>query len=94
VIFNNSRIAKLADAAVAPVEAAGFRVERVGNYNATYNVPVTTVFYDAGDEAAARTMLATVPGVQRMMPRSQTRILSTGALILVVTRDFPTDPTK
>jgi hypothetical protein len=94
VIFNDSRISRLADAAVAPVEAAGFRVERVGNYNSTYNVPATTVFYDAGDEAAARTMLATVPGVQRMVPRSQTRILQTGTLILVVTRDFPTEPSN
>jgi hypothetical protein len=88
-IFNDSRIPGLAQDAIAPVEAAGFTVDRVGNFLSVYDTPVTTVFFDPEDEAAARTMLDTVPGVERMVPRAQTSILGTGTLILVVTRDFP-----
>ncbi|MEX5707266.1 MULTISPECIES: LytR C-terminal domain-containing protein [unclassified Parafrankia] len=91
VVLNNSRIAGLADSAANRVEAAGFRVERVGNYLGQYNVPVSTVFYDPEDADAARTLLETVPGVERMVPRAETRIIETDTLILVVTRDFPTD---
>ncbi|WP_020572848.1 LytR C-terminal domain-containing protein [Parafrankia discariae] len=91
VVLNNSRIAGLADSAADRVEAAGFRVERVGNYLSQYNVPVSTVFYDPEDADAARTLLETVPGVGRMVPRAETRIIETDTLILVVTRDFPTD---
>jgi hypothetical protein len=90
-IFNDSRIQGLAEAAVVPVEAAGFTVDRVAGYYSRYDVPVTTVFYDPEDEAAARTMLDTVDGVERMIPRSETSILETGTLILVVTKDFPVD---
>ncbi|WP_018636289.1 LytR C-terminal domain-containing protein [Parafrankia elaeagni] len=89
VVLNNSRIKGLADDAADRVEAAGFRVERVGNYLSRYNVPVSTVFYDPEDADAARTLLETVPGVERMVPREETRIIETDTLILVVTRDFP-----
>lgn len=88
-IFNDSRIPGLAQEAIAPVEAAGFTVDRVGNFTSVYNTPVTTVFYDPEDEAAARTMVDTVAGVGRMAPRSETNIQETGTLILVVTKDFP-----
>ncbi|CUU57733.1 LytR cell envelope-related transcriptional attenuator [Parafrankia irregularis] len=89
IVLNNSRIAKLADRAADKVEAAGFKVERTGNYVGQYNVPVTTVFYDPEDAEAARTLLETVPGVDRMVPRAETRIVETDTLILVITRDFP-----
>ncbi|MEX5634305.1 LytR C-terminal domain-containing protein [Parafrankia sp. FMc2] len=89
VVLNNSRVAGLADDAADRVEAAGFRVERVGNYLSRYNVPVSTVFYDPEDADAARTLLETVPGVERMVPREETRIIETDTLILVITRDFP-----
>nr|MDT0664201.1 LytR C-terminal domain-containing protein [Micromonospora sp. DSM 115978] len=58
-IFNDSRISGLAQEAIAPVEAAGFTVDRVGNFLSVYDTPVTTVFYDPEHEAAARTMLDT-----------------------------------
>ncbi|KPM52981.1 hypothetical protein CcI49_21370 [Frankia sp. CcI49] len=89
IVLNNSRIAKLADRAADKVEAAGFKVERTGNYVGQYNVPVTTVFYDPEDAEAARTLLETVPGIDRMVPRAETRIIETDTLILVITRDFP-----
>jgi hypothetical protein len=94
VILNKSTIRGQAEAAVERVEAAGFRVDRVGNFTATYNVPVSTVFYDPGHEAAARTMLDRVPGVEKIIPKSDTNIQSPHPLILVVTRDFPTDLTE
>jgi hypothetical protein len=93
-IFNHSRIKGQAQAAVERVEAAGFRVDRVGNFIATWNTPVTTVYYDPEHAAAARTMLERVRGVERAVPRSKTDILPTGTLILVVTKDFPTDLTE
>jgi hypothetical protein len=94
IIYNHSRIQGQAQAAVERVEAAGFRVDRIGSYQGTYNTPVSTVYYDPEHEAAARTMLERVPGVERMVPRSKTNIRRTGTLILVVTKDFPTDLTE
>jgi hypothetical protein len=96
VILNDSRILGQADAARAPVEDAGFTVLRVGNYNGTWNVPKPTVFYEDADEAAARTMLDLVHGVAEMVPIRTTNItrVEPGTLVLVVTRDFPTELTR
>ncbi|WP_462186153.1 MULTISPECIES: LytR C-terminal domain-containing protein [unclassified Frankia] len=92
VVLNNSRVAGLAEVAAKQVESAGFRVERVGNYQSIYNVPVTTVFYD--DDDAARALKEAMPGIESIVPQSKTRIVSTDALILVITRDFPARPEK
>jgi hypothetical protein len=94
VILNDSRISGLADAAVERVQAAGFHVDRVGSYQGKFNVPVPTVFYDAGHEAAAQAMLERIPGVKKIVPKSDTDIRSPEPLILVVTKDFPTDLTE
>ncbi|ABD13739.1 hypothetical protein ThrDRAFT_01248 [Frankia casuarinae] len=94
VVLNNSRIAGLAEVAAKQVESAGFRVERVGNYQSIYNVPVTTVFYDDADADAARALKEAMPGIESIVPRSKTRIVSTDTLILVITRDFPAHPEK
>lgn len=94
VVLNNSRISGLADAAAAQVQAAGFPVDRVGNYVSIYNVPESTVFYEDGHADAARALQRAVPGIKRTVPRSETRIISTGTLILVVTREFPAEPEK
>ncbi|EIV95234.1 LytR C-terminal domain-containing protein [Frankia sp. QA3] len=94
VVLNNSRISGLAEAAAGRVEAAGFPVERTGNFQSIYNVPVSTVFYDDSDAEAAQALKDAVPGIEKIIPRSQTRIISTDTLILVITRDFPADPEK
>ncbi|WP_261567389.1 LytR C-terminal domain-containing protein [Frankia gtarii] len=94
VVLNNSRISGLAEKAAGQVEAAGFPVERTGNFQSIYDVPVSTVFYDDSDAAAAQALKDAIPGIEKIIPRSQTRIVSTGALILVITRDFPADPEK
>ncbi|SNQ52074.1 conserved hypothetical protein [Frankia canadensis] len=94
VVLNNSRITGLADVAARRVAAAGFPVERKGNYVSVYDVPVSTIFYDDTHEDAAKALQAAVPGIEKIVPRSQTRIVVPGALILVITRDFPADPEK
>ncbi|CAJ65319.1 MULTISPECIES: LytR C-terminal domain-containing protein [Frankia] len=94
VVLNNSRVSGLAEVAAGRVEAAGFTVERTGNFQSVYNVPVSTVFYDDDDAAAAQALKDAVPGIEKIVPRSQTRIVSTDTLILVITRDFPADPEK
>ncbi len=94
VVLNNSRISGLAEKAAGQVEAAGFPVERTGNFQSLYDVPVSTVFYDDSDAAAAQALKDAIPGIEKIVPRSQTRIVSTDALILVITRDFPADPEK
>jgi len=94
VVLNNSRITGLADVAARRVQAAGFPVERTGNYQSIYNVPVSTVFYEDSHEDAAKALQAAVPGIEKIVPQSQTRIVVPGDLILVITRDFPAEPEK
>jgi hypothetical protein len=94
VILNDSKIQGLADAARAPVEKAGFTVDRIGGYVSTYNVPVATVFYENDLQAAAQNLQRRVPGITKIEPISGTdiKLYEPGKLILVVTRDFPTAP--
>lgn len=92
VILNDSKIEGLADAATGPVKAAGFPVDRVGGYISTYNVPVTTVFYEDSLKAAAQNLQQHVSGIVKIEPIAGTdiKLYEPGKLILVVTRDFPT----
>jgi hypothetical protein len=92
VILNDSKIEGLADAATGPVKAAGFTVDRVGGYVSTYNVPVTTVFYEDSLKAAAQNLQQHVSGIVKIEPIAGTdiKLYEPGKLILVVTRDFPT----
>ncbi|ADP78229.1 LytR C-terminal domain-containing protein [Pseudofrankia inefficax] len=92
VILNDSKIEGLADAASGPVKDAGFTVDRVGGYISTYNVPVTTVFYEDDLKAAAQNLQQRVSGIVKIEPIAGTdiKLYEPGKLILVVTRDFPT----
>ncbi|WP_131768881.1 LytR C-terminal domain-containing protein [Candidatus Protofrankia californiensis] len=91
VILNNSRETGLAEIARARLEAAGFTVTRIGNYNSTYNVAVPTVFYEPEQEAAAKTMQELIPDVRAAAPKTA-HFISDDPLILVITKDFQTDP--
>ncbi|AEH11678.1 MULTISPECIES: LytR C-terminal domain-containing protein [Protofrankia] len=91
LILNNSREQGLADAARARLEAAGFTVTRVGNYNATYNVAVPTVFYAPERKDAAETLQELIPDVRASAPKSA-HFISDDPLILVITKDFQIDP--
>ncbi|MCM3886398.1 LytR C-terminal domain-containing protein [Frankia sp. R82] len=93
-VLNNSRIKGLAESAAKQVTDAGFQVSRTGNFQSTYNVPVPTVFYADGQAQAAQALKDAIPGIERIVPRSETRIVVEDPLILVITRDFPADPEK
>ncbi|MCK9920773.1 LytR C-terminal domain-containing protein [Frankia sp. AgPm24] len=93
-VLNKSQIKGLAEAAARKLTDTGFTVSRTGNFLSTYNVPVTTVYYADGQEQAAQTLKDAVPGIEKIVPRSETRIVVEDPLILVITRDFPADPEK
>ncbi|MBX6370958.1 MAG: LytR C-terminal domain-containing protein [Acidothermus sp.] len=84
VVLNNSRIRGLAADAARRLTAAGWRVDRVGNYSA-HILAETTVFYPDGDRAAAE-QLAQAFGVRRV--EAATADMSTTDLTLVLTRDW------
>lgn len=92
VVLNNSRVRGLADSAARQVSAAGFPVARTGNYISTYNVEVPTVFYEDAHRGAAEALMAAIPAIKKIVPRSETQIAVPDPLILVITRDFPADP--
>nr|MDT0664166.1 LytR C-terminal domain-containing protein [Micromonospora sp. DSM 115978] len=89
VVLNDSRIGGLARAAATRVEAAGFVVDRVGNYRGMWNTPATTLYYEPGHEAAAQVLRARLPGVVRIANIDDTQIPRYGKLLLVVTKEFP-----
>ena len=84
-VFNNSRIAGLGSRAATRVRAAGFTVAAVGNY--TGRIPVSTLYFAPGQDAAAAQVAAAVAGIERVLPRFDG--LPGSGLTLVVTRDFP-----
>ncbi|CAO5189909.1 LytR/CpsA/Psr regulator C-terminal domain-containing protein [Frankia sp. AiPs1] len=91
-VLNKSTIKGLAESTAKQLTEAGFQVSRTGNFQSTYNVPVPTVFYADDQEAAAQKLKDAIPGIQKIVPRSQTRIVVDDPLILVITRDFPAEP--
>lgn len=84
IVLNNSRIAGLADIAAAVFRDGGWPVARTGNFRG--RIPSTTVYYEAGQEAAARSFAARFDEVVRVRPRFAT--LPARGLVVVVTRDF------
>jgi hypothetical protein len=90
-VYNNSKIEGQADAAAARLRAAGYNVVKTGSVFGLW--PTTTVYYDPPDKAAAEWMAAHVEGVRQAKPRPS-YLARTGTLILVVTKDFPTDATQ
>lgn len=83
-VLNNSRQDGLADRAAAQFEAAGWPVKATGNFRG--RIPSTTVYYDAGQEAAAREFARRFNGIVRVRPRFET--LPARGLVVVVTREF------
>lgn len=84
-VLNNSRITGLASQTADVLRDRGWAVATIGNY--TGRVPVTTVFYPAGEEAVARALGSALPAVQQVLPRFDG--LPGDGLSLVVTQDFP-----
>lgn len=83
-VLNNSRRAGLADIAAARFRAGGWPVKATGNFRG--RIPVTTVYYEAGQEAAARELARRFDGIARVRPRFAT--LPARGLVVVVTREY------
>jgi hypothetical protein len=84
-VLNNSRIPRLAARGAQRFTAAGWPVAAVGNFRG--RIPVTTVYYDPGQEAAARELAGAVDGVARVRPRFAG--LPARGVVVVLTREFP-----
>lgn len=82
-MLNNSTIHGLAASAAARLRAGGWPVRLVGNF--TGRLPYTTVFYDPGQQAAARQLARDFPAVRAVLPRFA-GLPGTG-LTVVLTRD-------
>lgn len=84
LVLNNSRITGLAARAAAQFAAGGWPIADTGNF--TGRIPVTTVYYEPGQEAAARALAAQFPAIRRARERFVG--LPGHGLTVVVTRDF------
>lgn len=83
-VLNNSNRTGLADRAAARFERGGWPVRLTGNFRG--QIPVTTVYYDAGSETAARAFARDFDGIARVRPRFQT--LPARGVVVVLTREF------
>lgn len=83
-VLNNSRYTGLADRAAARFRAGGWPVARTGNFRG--RIPSTTIYYEAGQKAAALQFARRFEGIVRVRPRFAT--LPARGLVVVVTRDY------
>jgi hypothetical protein len=67
VILNQTGVNGLAAALSKKLTADGWTVTGLGNWKGS--VPATTVYYGAGQEAAAAALAADIPGPDRTRPR-------------------------
>jgi len=85
-VLNNSRRQHLAATVAAQLAAKGWPIRKTGTF--TGRVRATTVYYAAGQRAAAERLAAQFSQIRRVEPRF--RGLPGTGLTLVVTRDWPT----
>ena len=83
-VLNNSNRTGLADRGAARFRRGGWPVRLTGNFRG--QIPVTTVYYDAGFEAAARAFADDFEGIARVRPRFET--LPARGVVVVLTREF------
>ena len=83
-VLNNSNRTGLADRAATRFRRGGWPIRLTGNF--TGQIPVTTVYYDAGFEAAARAFADDFEGIARVRPRFET--LPARGVVVVLTREF------
>jgi hypothetical protein len=84
-VLNDSRISGLAASAAKHLRSNAWRIDAVGNWRGSSDVPSTTVFYPDGDKAAAQ-RLASQYGISRVLPAASG--LSTSNLTLVLAYDW------
>jgi cytoskeletal protein RodZ len=85
VVLNQTGQAGLAATAATRLRAKGWSVSGVGNFHGV--VPATTVYYPAGQEAAAAAAAKSLPTPPRVLPRFGN--LSLTRLTVVVTTNYP-----
>ena len=85
VVLNQTSRAGLAGEVATRLRGQGWNVPAVGNFRGV--VPATTVYYPAGQEAAAQAAAESLPSAPRIRPRFGN--LSTTRLTVVVTDTYP-----
>jgi hypothetical protein len=85
VVLNQTSRAGLAGLVATRLRDKGWDVPVVGNFHGV--VPATTVYYPAGQEAAAQAAAESLPTTPRTRPRFGN--LSTSRLTVVVTDSYP-----
>lgn len=85
VVLNQTSRAGLAGVVADRLRGKGWTVPAVGNFHGV--VPATTVYYPAGQEAAAQATAESLPTTPRIRPRFGN--LSTTRLTVVVTDTYP-----
>jgi hypothetical protein len=83
-VLNDSRIVGLAARAAKTLKAAGWDVEKTGNY--AHVLGSTTLYYPAGQRAAAQLLASQFPKIAEVLPAPQG--LSATDLTLVLTRGW------
>ena len=86
-VLNNSRVKGLAEQAAAQFRSEGWADIRLGNY--TGRLPVTTLYFEPGQQSEAQRLAARFPGIERVLPRFD-GLPGTG-LTVVVTGDYRGD---
>jgi hypothetical protein len=84
-VLNNSTITGLAHEVAAQVEAKGWPIDVIGNFEG--RIPESTLYYAAGQHEVATLLAHAMPQIQRVLPRFSG--LPGDGLTLVVTRDWP-----
>jgi hypothetical protein len=85
VVLNQTSRSGLAGSVADRLRGKGWTVPAVGNFRGT--VPATTVYYPAGQDAAAQAAAESLPTTPRIRPRFGN--LSTTRLTVVVTDSYP-----
>jgi hypothetical protein len=84
-VLNNSTRSGLAAAAADQLRSKSWPIRLVGNFSG--RLPVSTVYFAAGEKPAALVLAEEFPSIQRVLPRFAG--LPGRGLTLVVTREWP-----
>lgn len=84
-VLNNSRRDGLAERGATRFRAGGWPVAATGNFRG--RIPVTTVYYEPGQQASARAFAERFDAIARVRPRFDT--LPARGLVVVLTREYP-----
>ncbi|HTW21274.1 MAG TPA: LytR C-terminal domain-containing protein [Mycobacteriales bacterium] len=84
-VLNNSRLTGLAHQVAGEIESKGWHVGVIGNLQGV--ISETTVYYSAGNKAAAKHLAREFAEVRRVEPNSDVGLTQTG-ITLVITADW------